>query len=371
MDKKPKAFVLMPFDEGFDDIYEGVIVPPLTAAGYEVARADSWLDQHQILKGVVEGIASAKLVVADLTGLNPNVFYELGIAHGLQIPTVVITQSMESVPFDLRPYRVEQYSPHFRDVYRLRERLQEIAELSQAGGVGFGSPVTDFLPASARTGIAPASPASPGDDVAGADDEEKGWADFAEELEANAGKMVGILNEISEDTSDLGGKMSAHTERLVAMKQRPVQPSAREVREAASAVARDMEGSAENLASLAPQLEEAVDAMSQGVEGLVRLLSPPTSEEEREQVARFQESSQGLLRATTEALANVREYRRVIAGLKGISTEVTRASRRLTDGLDRVMASMEKVQAFCSRTTLLLDEKRQAGGPPPAAESAP
>lgn len=74
---KLKAFVLMPFDPEFDLIFNKLIKPALEDVGYEVTRADSFLNQENILKDVVRGIAEADLVVADLTTLNANVFYEL------------------------------------------------------------------------------------------------------------------------------------------------------------------------------------------------------------------------------------------------------------------------------------------------------
>jgi nucleoside 2-deoxyribosyltransferase len=109
-EQRPRVFVLMPFDQEFAAIYEQLIKPSLEDVGYEVARADTLLTQQNILRDVIAGIAGASLVVADLTTLNPNVMYELGIAHGLQIPTVLIAQSIEDLPFDLRSYRVIQYS---------------------------------------------------------------------------------------------------------------------------------------------------------------------------------------------------------------------------------------------------------------------
>jgi len=105
-----RAFVLMPFGEAFDPVYSGLLEPALAAAGYEVTRADSVIDQQNVLRDIVTGIERADLVVADLTGLNPNVFYELGIAHGLGIATILITQALDEVPFELRAYRVKAYS---------------------------------------------------------------------------------------------------------------------------------------------------------------------------------------------------------------------------------------------------------------------
>lgn len=97
-----KAFVLMPFSVEFQPVFEELIRPALKEAGFEVSRADSVLDQQNILNDIVGGIHSADLVVADLTGLNPNVLYELGLCHGLNIPAVLLTQDIDEVPFDLR-----------------------------------------------------------------------------------------------------------------------------------------------------------------------------------------------------------------------------------------------------------------------------
>src|SRR6185369_5698014 len=76
MTEIPRAFVIMPFDIEFDSIYEKLIKKPLEEVGYDVKRADSLIDQQNILSAIVQGIAKADLVVADLTLTNPNVFYE-------------------------------------------------------------------------------------------------------------------------------------------------------------------------------------------------------------------------------------------------------------------------------------------------------
>ena len=86
MSENPKAFVIMPFDLEFTPIYEQLIKPHLEEAGYYVHRADSFFDQENIIRDIVRGIAEASLVIAELTIPNPNVYYELGLCHGLKIP---------------------------------------------------------------------------------------------------------------------------------------------------------------------------------------------------------------------------------------------------------------------------------------------
>ena len=85
MQQKPRAFVIMPFDPEFDSVYEELIKPPLENAGYHVTRADSLFNQQNILRDIIRGIASASLVVADLTTQNANVLYELGLRTCLKI----------------------------------------------------------------------------------------------------------------------------------------------------------------------------------------------------------------------------------------------------------------------------------------------
>ena len=81
----------MPFGEGFDEIYGLFIAGAITEAGFDPVRADDIRNQQNILKDVIAGIAESSLVVADLTGSNANVYYELGIAHGFKKRVILVT----------------------------------------------------------------------------------------------------------------------------------------------------------------------------------------------------------------------------------------------------------------------------------------
>ncbi|MCL4386391.1 MAG: hypothetical protein M1326_08795, partial [Cyanobacteria bacterium] len=146
MDNSLKAFIIMPFSSEFDMIFNDLIKPPLEEIGYEVCRTDSILNQHNILKDIIRNIAEADLIIADLTSVNPNVFYELGIAHAMLVPTVLLTQSLDDVPFDLKSYRVIVYSTTYFNAQELPKRLKEIADKAKNDNLSFGNPVSDFLP---------------------------------------------------------------------------------------------------------------------------------------------------------------------------------------------------------------------------------
>lgn len=77
--------------------------------GLTIKRGDDYFSRHSIIEEIWAGIYHAKLVIAELTGRNDNVAYELGIAHTLGKPGVIITQDISDIPFDLRHLRIIQY----------------------------------------------------------------------------------------------------------------------------------------------------------------------------------------------------------------------------------------------------------------------
>jgi hypothetical protein len=106
----------MPFSDAADvqRVYRDHVRPILQdRCGLRCERADDIYDISGVMQSVWEGINRAQLVIADLTQRNSNVFYELGIAHTLGKPVIMLTQSMDFVPFDLRHLRciVYEYKP--------------------------------------------------------------------------------------------------------------------------------------------------------------------------------------------------------------------------------------------------------------------
>lgn len=90
MDSKKNVFVIMPFQEEFFEMYE--MLKMEFADNYEFTNAGEEGNQQNILRDIIEPIYQSDIVIADLTGLNPNVMYELGIAHTFNKKTIVITK---------------------------------------------------------------------------------------------------------------------------------------------------------------------------------------------------------------------------------------------------------------------------------------
>jgi tetratricopeptide (TPR) repeat protein len=102
------AFVLMPFKDEFDDVYS-VIKQCCSSSrvGHSILcqRADEIAEPGRITDQIIEAIKRADFVVADLTGNNPNVMYELGYAQALGKPTILLNQAVDKTPFDTKDLR--------------------------------------------------------------------------------------------------------------------------------------------------------------------------------------------------------------------------------------------------------------------------
>lgn len=100
--------VMMPFSPAFSAVYESLRTG-VEAAGMHCLRADDIWERDHILDDVLSLIWRARVVIADLSGKNPNVFYEAGIAHTLGRDTILVAQTLDDIPFDLQGIRALKY----------------------------------------------------------------------------------------------------------------------------------------------------------------------------------------------------------------------------------------------------------------------
>ena len=109
------CFIVMPFGvESLSIVYEDFVRPTLVDRCHlRPERGDDVFGSNVVMDDITKCIRRARLIIADLTGRNPNVFYEVGIAHALNKQVLLMTQSIDDVPFDLRHRRalVYEYSP--------------------------------------------------------------------------------------------------------------------------------------------------------------------------------------------------------------------------------------------------------------------
>ncbi len=114
------AFVLMPFDPHFDDVYKIGIKEAAQRLGIVAQRVDEQIYAEGILERIYRQIEAADIIIADMSEQNPNVFYEVGYAHAKNKLCILLTSSGEDIPFDLKHRRHIVYGD---SVHTLREDL--------------------------------------------------------------------------------------------------------------------------------------------------------------------------------------------------------------------------------------------------------
>lgn len=121
------CFVMMPFADPIGNYYPSIYKPAIEKAGLTPVRADDDIfTTGKIIDQIWSGINSAKVLVAELTSRNANVFYELGLAHALQKPVVLVSSTEKDVPFDLHHIRVIYYD--MTDPFWGQKLIDKIAE---------------------------------------------------------------------------------------------------------------------------------------------------------------------------------------------------------------------------------------------------
>lgn len=141
--RNKKCFVVMGYGErhdynsgkkiNLDIVYKDIIKPAVVACGYECVRGDEVLDSCLIDKSMYYGILESDLVIADLTTLNPNAIYELGVRHGVKkFRTVIMMENHDQFFFDLNHIRTITYSYYSnanrfcKEAEKVRNRLVDI-----------------------------------------------------------------------------------------------------------------------------------------------------------------------------------------------------------------------------------------------------
>lgn len=371
------VFVIMPFDAAYDSVYSELIASPFLALGFVVKRADTDFNQRSILQDVVAGIAEATLVVADVSGLNSNVLYELGLAHALGKRTVMITRNIEELPFDLRPYKAISYSTEFTEAPQLKERLHELGQALLNGEANFSNPVQDYAPLS----IGQASQISPqvlgnrgapteahnssdagtesehSDDDS--DEDDRGLLDVVVDMQEMgdqtalaATKIGNLIEKLNESTNETTEKITR------AQKQLGTRGNAVYLK-----IFREFAGSFNTFGSelkvLNDDLEHSVIGVATAATELaiVRTLS---NADERDSLEQEVQSILDLELILTSSKVQITEFAESLLDLPKMQKDLTRAAKTAGQEVGRTAGILESASAELERARNLMNERLQS-----------
>lgn len=151
----PTCFVIMPIGPSGSRIrkrsaqlYQTVISPAAEQAGYAPIRADQLPGAGMIMTEIIRHLANDPLVIADLSGRNPNVYYELAVRHAVRKPVLGTVHAGEKLPFDISSLRVVEFDTQDPEsMESARQRLSALIRKVESKAEGYVSPLGVALPA--------------------------------------------------------------------------------------------------------------------------------------------------------------------------------------------------------------------------------
>jgi hypothetical protein len=126
-------FVIMPFLKKFKHIYDNHIKKVCTEMSLKCMRADDIFSSKPVMSDIWNYINSAKVILCDCTTRNPNVFYELGIAHTIGKDVILFTQNERDIPFDIKHLKYIKYRNTTRGMDDFENSLKQFIRRAMCG----------------------------------------------------------------------------------------------------------------------------------------------------------------------------------------------------------------------------------------------
>ena len=352
-----EAFVVMPFSEDFDGVYEG-IEECLESHGFQVERADTRLTQGSILKDVIVPLDTFDLVVADLTGLNANVMYELGIAHALDKPVILISQSKEDLPFDLDKYRVMEYSPKIgrrwfgKFLEELGDRIEDIDNIE------FGSPISDYLEGHSDPTVDCKKHTSSEEHRKRREATEAetppGYFDNAAEVNEGFHELVVSFEKMGEAVTRMGDRARKATRMIEEAKQYEGPELIRRAQIAAGVAASGLKIFREESREQVSSLDERWVEVDRAVQGVIEWEKEHAGAGDQGKLEESARNSEVAQEAAERLLPTLVDLRDSIRGVHGLNRALTREVDETTAELDRLIALVQEIARTLGRARAMI-----------------
>ena len=344
---KSKVFMIMPFEDFFFEVYE--MIKRQFSSLFEFSNAGEEANQQNILKDIIQPIYEADVVIADLTGLNPNVMYELGLAHSFNKKTIIITQDeLTALPFDLKQYRAMDYSTHFKRFAELIDYLNTNLNGAVDDTVVYSNPVKDFLDSEDVSDIGWFSRKEL---VEISDESDKGFIDFLADIESNTAELTENINEMVQDMQEMSEGVSKSTEEIERVNQNGGNSTATFVRKETKKIAGCVEEFSLKLREHNKNMFALWDEIEKNTLGLLE--SPISSRTENQDgLIKYLQSLYDMKESASGSANSIAGLKATMQSSNGIERSMNQAIRFVTEDIndyivfvDRLCVSIDKILA--------------------------
>ena len=352
---KAKVFVIMPFDEDFLELYNKLRED--FKDNFEFTNAGDLDNQQNILQDIVEGIYKADVIIADLTGLNPNVFYELGLAHAMNKKVVIITQDISELPFDIKSYRVNEYSLKFNKIIYLEDELEKLLFGAINGDIKYGNPVLDYIPNYFKNNSevlvdSPKANIENSDDMDNCSTEEskgeKGFFDFIVEIEENSEKMNKEIINMSNEMNDMNSSIEEVSNEIEQVKDKSGNVNANFFRNVCRRLSKPVDSYADKLKIRVREVAKCWDIIENGFLSLLDNKYMHTNEN-YERIKVSMDELVNMQSAIHESNEKIKIFINVLHESMGLERRLNRAFSMLITELENYLLMTEMMDSSVDR----------------------
>lgn len=341
--EKKKVFMIMPFEESYFEIYE--MLKREFEKDFIFSHAGEEDNQQNILKDIIQAIYDSDIIIANLTGLNANVFYELGVAHTLNKKVIIITEDISTLPFDLKNYRAKEYSTHFVKFSEFLESLKKYMYGAISGEIAYSNPVADFLVTKDEKEVA-ASIYQKGITITLDEESDKGFLDFLAEIEENANEMSDDINKMTEDMKTMTSGMTASTAEIARVNKKGGSGTAIFVRKEIKKVAKYIETFSTQLRSYNQSYIVLWDKIEKDTLGLIE---NKFAAQNSEDLITFLKSLKIMQNSIIESCSSVENMKKSSLNNLGMERSLNQAIQFLDEDLENYITIMGQIASSIGR----------------------
>lgn len=340
MSTSPIVFVITPFGDDFLALYDEL--SNKFENQYKFTNAGDLDNQQNIIKDIVQGINSADIIIADLTGLNPNVFYELGLAHAMNKKVIIITQDLSELPFDIKSYRANEYSLQFNKLPNLIKELEKLLDGAISDKVSYGNPISDYIPdffngkimESHKNNNEKSPEKVESSDVEDIDEEDRGYLDYITTINESSDEMSDEITQLGEELSRMNSSIENASKDIERLNKQGGDSNTKAIRSVCRRLSKPIEDFNGKLGSHIESIFQNWDNIENDY---LSLLDNRYMQTDSGQIKESMDSLVSLQDAIETAYSSVEEFRDSLEGGLGMERRLTKAINNLRDGLEKYL----------------------------------
>ncbi|MFF5313073.1 hypothetical protein [Streptomyces massasporeus] len=334
-------------------IFEQVIAPACEKYGISTVRADSIAHAGDINEQICRHVVEFDLVVADVSGGNPNVMYELGLRHITGKPTIHIGEAGQ-LPFDIASIRTIRYQRTRSHLAGARKEIESALEAGLRDGFELLTPARVLR--GLQTGDGPASASEGGDGGNVEDEDSPGLLDDFAVIEDGLDEMAADMEAITKTVETIAALTEQSGTEMLDLTQANAPASARLA--AVARYAETISAPASELNTVAAAFAERMATLDSGVRAALGLIEMTPPDERGEGGEEFLEQLMSLDESAQEGLAQIGSFGTAVGSLVQVSRhlrkpvkEISTAVKQLTSAITRMGEWAAKARALAHRDT--------------------